>query len=159
MSELKMRTNKDLMLLNQTFETSAEAIETLARLAQKQGFVEEEFVEKVLAREKEYPTGLEMPIPLAIPHIADGCKECFVAVATLQSSVIFKSMDLSGDDIPVQIVFLFGILDPKSQLAVLRKFAATFSNKAAVERLLAADGEEALLSELDAVLEGLLQIG
>ena len=59
----------------------------------------------------------------------------------------------------VKIIFLFGILDPKSQLAVLRRFAAAFADKEAVERLLAAERPADLLRELNQILEGLLSIG
>lgn len=159
MGELKMKTNEGLILLQQTFKDSAEAIDTLAALAKDQGLVTDLYIEKIQEREVEFPTGLEMPIPLAIPHIADGCNEPFVSIATLAEPVIFKSMDRSGDDVAVQIVFLFGIIDPKSQLAVLRKFAAAFSDKAAVEKLLKAETKAGLLQELDGILDGLLNIG
>lgn len=159
MSELKMRTNEDLILLHQTFADSAQAIDALAGLAKAQGLVTDLYIEKIQEREKEFPTGLEMPIPLAIPHIADGCNEPFVSIATMEKPVVFKSMDRSGDDVSVQIVFLFGIIDPKSQLAVLRKFAAAFSDKAAVESLLKAESKAELLKKLDGILEGLLNIG
>lgn len=159
MGELKMKTNEGLILLNQTFKDSAEAIGTLAKLAKGQGLVTDEYIEKIQVREEEFPTGLEMPVPLAIPHIADGCVEPFVSIATLARPVNFKSMDRSGDDVAVRIVFLFGILDPKNQLAVLRKFAAAFSDKAAVGRLLEAKTQAGLLEELDGILEGLLSIG
>lgn len=158
MSELKMKTNEGLILLRQNFRDSAEAIETLAGLAKGQGLVEDLYLERIQQRELEYPTGLEMPVPLAIPHIADGCNAPFVSIATLDEPVVFKSMDRSGDDVLVKIVFLFGILDPKSQLAVLRRFAAAFSDKEAVERLLAAEQPAGLLRELDKILEGLLSI-
>ncbi len=159
MGDLKMKTNEDLILLDQTFKDSAEAIDVLGHLAKAQGLVEDLYLESIQKREVEYPTGLEMPIPLAIPHIADGCNQPFVSIATLKEPVVFKSMDRSGDDVQVRIVFLFGILDPKSQLAVLRKFAAAFSDKAAVESLLNAKTKGELLKKLDGILEGLLDIG
>lgn len=159
MSDITMRTNESLILLNQTYTDCAQVIDALAGLAKAQGMVEDPFLEKIQQREVEYPTGLAMPIPLAIPHISDGCLQPFVSIATLQKPVIFKSMDHSGDDIPVEIVFLFGIIDPKNQLPVLRKFAAAFSKKESVEKLLAAPDPAALLAELDIILEGLLNIG
>lgn len=159
MSELKMRTNEALILLDQTFTDSVQVIDALAGLAKAQGLVEDPFLEKLQAREIEYPTGLDMPIPLAIPHISDGCKEPFVSITTLNTPVLFKSMDCSGDDIPARIVFLFGIIEPKNQLAVLRKFAAAFSNKESVEKLLSAARPADLLHELEIILEGLLDIG
>lgn len=158
MGDLKMKTNEKLILLNQSFADSEAVIDALAGLAKSQGLVEDIFIEKIKEREKDYPTGLPMGVPLAIPHISDGCNEPFVSIATLKEPVVFYNMDRGGDEIPVQIVFLFGIIDPKSQLAVLRQFARAFANAEAVQKLLDADTPKGLLTELDSILEGLLNI-
>ncbi|MDR3164199.1 MAG: PTS sugar transporter subunit IIA [Synergistaceae bacterium] len=159
MNEPKMKSNERLVVLNRSFKESAEVIACLAGLARQEGFVEDLFVKKIQERELEYPTGLSMPVPLAIPHISDGCVVPFVSIATLASPVVFKSMDRSGGDICARIVFLFGILDPKSQLAVLRKFAKAFANGNDVEKLLKSGAPGALLSELNDILNGLLDVG
>jgi PTS system galactitol-specific IIA component len=159
MSEPRMKSNERLVVLDRSFGDNAEVIACLAGLAKDEGFVEDLFVEKIQERELEYPTGLPMPVPLAIPHIGDGCVVPFVSIATLASPVVFKSMDRSGDDIYARIVFLFGILDPKSQLAVLRKFARAFANGDDVEKLLKSDTPGALLGELNGILDGLLDVG
>jgi PTS system galactitol-specific IIA component len=153
-----MKTNERLVLLNQRFESPEDLIDSLGGLALKEGFVEELFVRKLKERELEYPTGLPMPVPLAIPHISDGCKMPFVSISALDEPVMFKSMDCSGEQVPAKIVFLFGILDPKSQLAVLRRFARAFANGDDVGRLVTAKSPADLLRELDRILEGLLDI-
>jgi PTS system galactitol-specific IIA component len=154
----QMKTNERLVLLNQNFENSAEALDRIARLAMEQEFVDESFIEKLQERENEYPTGLPMPVPLAIPHTREGCRESFMSVATLAEPIAFKSMDLSGDEIQAQIVFVFGILDANTQLDVLSKFAQVFANGDDVKRLLAAKSGSELLGELNDILDGLLKI-
>lgn len=153
-----MQTNPELVLLNRKFDTDQDVIDALANLALKQGLVDETFIAAIKKREVEYPTGLDMPVPLAIPHIEDGCKAPFASVATLAEPVNFKSMDQSGDDIPVRVVFLFGIINPKDQLAILRKFAATFSNAEALEGLLKKETEVDFLKGLDEIMEGFMDI-
>ncbi|MDR0648459.1 MAG: PTS sugar transporter subunit IIA [Synergistaceae bacterium] len=159
MSEPRMKSDERLVVLGGSFDGSAEVIACLAGLAKDGGFVEDLFIRKVQERETEFPTGLAMPVPLAIPHISDGCIVPFVSIATLASPVVFKSMDLSGDDVFARIVFLFGILDPKSQVAVLQKFARTFANGGNVEKLLGSCTPGALLRELNDILDGLLDVG
>ncbi|MDR1471355.1 MAG: PTS sugar transporter subunit IIA [Synergistaceae bacterium] len=159
MDESMMRSNERLVVLGRSFKDSSEVIACLAGLAREEGFVEELFVTSIQERELEYPTGLAMPVPLAIPHIGDGCAVPFVSVATLDPPVVFKSMDRSGDDVHARIVFLFGILEPKSQLAVLRKFARAFANGDDVGRLAASDTPGALLRELNGILGGMLNVG
>ncbi|MEA5050466.1 MAG: PTS sugar transporter subunit IIA [Oscillospiraceae bacterium] len=153
-----MQTNAELVLLNRTYASDQDAIDELANLALKQGFVDESFITAIKKREVDYPTGLDMPVPLAIPHIEDGCKTPFVSVATLREPVNFKSMDQSGDDVKVRVVFLFGIINPKDQLAILRKFAATFADPDALNGLLAKQTPEEFLKGLDAIMEGFLVI-
>jgi PTS system galactitol-specific IIA component len=147
------------MLPGAEFKTPQEAISALGALAEKENFVNSTFLPAVLTREAAYPTGLAMPaISLAIPHISDGCLQPFVSIATLKEPVVFKSMDLSGDDVAARIVFLFGIIEPKNQLAVLRQFAKSFADEDAVMKLLAAQTPKGLLEALSSVLEGLLEI-
>jgi PTS system galactitol-specific IIA component len=158
MAKLVMKSNERLIALNRSFENCSDTIAYLAGLARNEGLVEDLFVTKIQERELSFPTGLDMPVPLAIPHIGDGCVEPFISVATLDPPVAFKNMDLSGDEVHAMIVFLFGILDPKSQLAVLQKFAGTFSNGEIVSRLVASKTPGDLLREMNGILDGMLDV-
>ncbi|MDR1019649.1 MAG: PTS sugar transporter subunit IIA [Synergistaceae bacterium] len=153
-----MRTNVRLVLLGRKFGGSADAIGQMARLALAEGFVNDLFTEKILERELEFPTGLPMPVPLAIPHVSDGCSVPFVSIAVPESPVAFKHMDCSGDEIEARIIFLFGMPDAGGQLTVLKKFARAFADGEAVGRLLASEASGALLMELDDILDGLLDV-
>ena len=154
-----MRTNERLVLLNQKFADAAGAIDCMARRALREGFVDEIFVGKILEREAEYPTGLPMAVPLAIPHVSDGCLSSFVSVAAFAEPVIFKNMDRSGSDVSAEIMFMFGIRDPREQLAVLRKFARAFADGDGIRRLIAAESPSGLLVELTGILEGMIETG
>lgn len=158
MSTEIMTTNENLILLHQDFSDSKEILETLAGLAKEQGLVDDAYLPAILKREEDYPTGLELPVPIAIPHIDTGCKRSFVSIATLNNPVKFKSMDRSGTDLDVKIVFLFGILDPKSQIEILRRFARSFSDKEKIMKLVEADSKERMMELLNELLDGMLKI-
>lgn len=153
-----MTTNEKLILLHQDFSDGKEILETLAGLAKEQDLVDDTYLPAILKREEEYPTGLELPVPIAIPHIDTGCKRSFVSVATLNNPVIFKSMDRSGTELAVKIVFVFGILDPKSQIEILRRFARSFSDKEKITKLVEADSKEEMLELFGELLDGMLDI-
>jgi PTS system galactitol-specific IIA component len=154
-----MRTNERLVLLSQKFADAAGAIDCVARNVLREGFVDEIFVEKIKEREAEYPTGLPMAVPLAIPHVSDGCLSSFVSVAVFAEPVIFKNMDRSGSAVNAEIMFMFGIRDPKEQLAVLRKFARAFADGEGIRGLIAAKSPAGLLVELTGMLEGMIETG
>ena len=151
-----MVTNENLILLHRSFESADEIITEIAKIAEEQGLVDETYLPAMIVREKEYPTGLPFPLPVAMPHIDTGVKEAFVGVATLNEPVTFMSMDRSGEELPVQIAFVFGIIDPNAHLEILKKFAVTFQNRAKIEELLAMDSEADFIKALDETLGGML---
>lgn len=151
-----LKTNENLVLLDQTFASAEEVIDALARLAKSEGFVTNLFIEKIKEREKEYPTGLKMAKGIAIPHIEDGCLQSFVSVATLKTPVTFQSMDGSSDDVGADMVFLFGITNPREQVEVLKKFAQTFAEEEALEQLADSAHPKELLEKLNKLLGGFL---
>ncbi len=158
MSFQKMTTNTKLILLKQNFKDSAEVISTMGELAKNQGLVNEEYLPAILEREKKFPTGLELPICIAIPHIDTGVNRSFVSITTLEHPVSFYNMDGSGTQVDARIVFVFGIMDPKDQLAILRKFAASFASKEKIQPLLDAESEAGLIDILNNLLDEMLEI-
>lgn len=157
MAEL-MKTNEKLILLHQNFNNYEELLTKMAGLAKEQDLVDDTYLPALLAREEEFPTGLELPINISISHIATGVNRSFVGIATLDNPVMFKSMDLSGDELQVQIAFVFGILDPQSQIEILRRFAGSFSDKEKIQGLLQAESERELLDKLNVLLDNMLVI-
>ena len=98
MSELKMKTNEESILLRQAFRDSTQAIRTLANLAKGAGAGGGSLIERIQQRELEYPTGWR-------------CRSWRSHCGRLQPAlrlhrhagkpVAFKSMDRSGDDVMV----------------------------------------------------------
>jgi PTS system galactitol-specific IIA component len=85
-----------------------EVLVHFADLAEKEGFAHPGFCEAIIQREEEYPTGLPMQIPLAIPHaypqfvIKPG-----VGIALLDPPVSFREMGGEEDQwLPVRLVVL-----------------------------------------------------
>ena len=73
----------------------------------KHGFARRDLVESILAREKEFPTGINTNVPFAIPHtnpeftIRKG-----IAVATLKRPVTFCEMGNPDRSLDVSIVLM-----------------------------------------------------
>lgn len=92
-------------------------------------FVEEGFEQAVLAREKQYPTGLPTKIPVALCHVeAEYVKHTAMAVATLKKPVEFHNMGDPRVVLDVEIVFLLTIVDPKQQVFYLKKLMELFKD-------------------------------
>jgi PTS system galactitol-specific IIA component len=129
-------------------ESDEEVIALLSELARERNYVNEVFKEKILEREREFPTGLPTEVPIAIPHVHDGCLESFFSVAVMKKPVAFQPMDGSEAPVMSRIVFLFGITDPSHQTEVLGKFCTIFQNAELLYHYIATKDRELLLNRL-----------
>lgn len=154
-----MYIDERLVAIGAAFGCKEELFADLAGRARALGLVGEEYLPALLEREREYPTGLDLPVPIAIAHIDTGVNRSFVSVATLASALSFGNMDGSEEELDVQAVFMFGIVDPDQQLEVLKRFARAFPQEDRIRALLDAPGERELIDELDGVLGGMLERG
>lgn len=152
MEAVGLYTNQTMLSIGEEAENAEAVIRLLCGKAMENGCIEPEFITAVLAREKEYPTGLPTVVPIAIPHIHDGCKRSFFAMSVLESSISFQCMGDPEETVEAQIVFLFGITDPSYQTAVLKKFCTIFQDEETLHQLLDIKDEEKLLKEMKRLL-------
>lgn len=111
-----------LSFFNQTFSSKEELFQDVHNHAFKQGYVTEEFYEKISLREENFPTGINLgSIGAAIPHTdSEYVKKEFVAVYVLEEPTVFKSMEDDTQEVLVTIVFVLGLKEPHSQLEMLQ---------------------------------------
>ncbi|WP_434511880.1 PTS sugar transporter subunit IIA [Desulfitobacterium sp. AusDCA] len=147
-----LSTSQDVIVVKFQAENRQQVIKELGKRAAEKKYVQPEFVADVLSREENFPTGLEMQIPIALPHIGTHCNQSFLSLAILESPVAFNAMDGSGNVLNAELVFLFGITNPDDQVEVLKKFIFAFRERANLEKLKAAENPEMALE----VLKGLL---
>lgn len=122
-------TNPNMIITNCEAKTSEEVIRVLAGVAHKEACVDPTFVENILEREHSYPTGLPTVIPIAIPHVHEGCTRSFFAMAVLKEPVKFGNMGDPDSTVDTKLVFMFGITEPSEQTKVLRKFSTMFQDE------------------------------
>ena len=101
--------------------TSAiDALEKIATHGYEQGFVEQSWLAAVVDREKEFPTGLPTPIPVAIPHTdSTHVKTNGIGFFRLVRPVSFGEMGSIAGNIDVSIIIPLLITDPKDQVDLL----------------------------------------
>jgi PTS system galactitol-specific IIA component len=145
--------NSGLIVSNCEAKTSEEVIRLLSGLALEQKCIEPIFIEKLLEREKAYPTGLPTEVPIAIPHVHDGCLRSFFSMAVLKEPVAFNCMGDPDEKIWTRLVFLFGITDPSQQTKVLRKFSTIFQDNDFLNKCIGCSDSKELLSLMKGVLD------
>lgn len=153
MEAIGLYTNQTMILTEVTAGNAEEVIRLLAGKAMENDLIEPEFITAVLAREKEYPTGLPTAVPIAIPHIHDGCLKSFFSMAVLKNPVSFRCMGDPDETVEAPLVFLFGITDPSYQTAVLKKFSTIFQDEETLEKLKNVTDAEELMNQMKGLLD------
>ncbi|MXQ49285.1 PTS transporter subunit EIIA [Streptococcus pneumoniae] len=136
----------ELIFLNESFTSQNEFFEKIYDKAFSLGYVREDFLERIKAREATFPTGLQLEdMGVAIPHTDAECvlKE-FVAVVTT-SPVGFKSMEDINQDVSVEIAFVLGLNEPHSQLEMLQSLMGLLQNKEILSELKQAKTSEEVI--------------
>jgi galactitol PTS system EIIA component len=135
-------------------DTASEVIEVLGGILSRAGYVKPGFVAATLAREATMPTGLPLggPINAAIPHVdAEYVERPALALATLETPVIFRNMVDPEAEVPVRLVIMLALDHPKSQVEMLQQVAEILQSPSIVDRLMAANSPDEIMNVLKSV--------
>jgi PTS system galactitol-specific IIA component len=116
---------ENIQVLKLDKKNKEEVLEDLSNAAINAGYAKSGYLEAILEREEEYPTGLHTPeIEVAIPHAdAEWANAPSLTIGLLEHPVIFKPMGGEGGDVDVEIVFMLTIKEPKQQIKFLQAFS------------------------------------
>ncbi len=138
--------NPNLICMNLAVHTKEEAIRAVIERMVKQGYVDGQYYEEVLEREKEYPTGLPSEgVMTAVPHAySKNVKKSGVGVAQLKTPVLFQNMADKSESLPVELVFVMANHDGSDgHVENLQELMQIFSNGAMLLALKDAQTAEA----------------
>ncbi len=144
----------DAVILNLEAATSEDVIRALGGRLLKLGCVKDDFIEATLTREANMPTGLPLggSINAAIPHVdIEYVNRPALALATLAQPVVFHNMVETDEEVPVQLVIMLALDQPKSQIEMLQQVAGVLQQPATIDRLMAARTVDEIFSALTSV--------
>lgn len=139
------------VLLNRTYENSEEIIQAVGAELFKAGFVKGTFSQAAIEREKNLPTGLPLAggLNAAIPHTEiEHVIKAALGLVTLAKEVNFQNMVSPSETVPVRMVFVLALEQPKAQIEMLQEIASVLQNPELVKRLLEATTFEKAIEEL-----------
>jgi len=112
---------KSLCFAGISTENSTELLRFLSDMLYKKGYVKKEYGEKVIEREKIYPTGLPTAgYRVAMPHAdSEYVDTSAISIATLEKHVYFNSMGKPDETLPVSVVFLLAIKEKEKQVEAI----------------------------------------
>lgn len=118
------------------------------------GIVKESYEKAILAREIEFPTGLEgMHGNFALPHTyCEHCNSSAIAIIRTSKPISFVRMDDHDSTIECQLIVMLAVADPKEQLPLLRKLMKAMQNAEVYRMLTCCKDEQQVADGLKAVL-------
>lgn len=130
---------KSAIVLNYPAKDAEDVVTELGRCLFEAGYVRDSFIQAALEREQTLPTGLPLlgGINAAIPHTdVEHVVKPGVAFATLSQPVTFQNMVLPEEEVPVRIVFLLALDEPKAQVGMLMEIAGVLQKPELIEDLI-----------------------
>ncbi len=141
-----------LVLVGLNGNDSEHVLVALTQLLVQAEYVEPGYVDVVLARENDFPTGLPTePVPVAIPHgDPDHVIKSGVAVGILSKPIPFKEMGSPTNTLKVKMVFVLAIKETEHQTRILQQFMRIFQKRVVLEQLCRANKPETVVKLLKA---------
>ncbi|WP_312092962.1 PTS sugar transporter subunit IIA [Niallia sp.] len=135
---------EELIFTNLEAKTSQELFYIIGNQLISLDYVKPTFIQAIIEREKEYPTGLALEtFHVAIPHTDPvHITKPFVAVAKNQYKLPFIHMGTDDNVIDIDCFFILGITNPNGQITLLQTLMERFNNPSFVENLKNYDKKE-----------------
>ncbi len=148
--------NPEAIIIQLDTTSSTNVIKVLGNRLLNLGYVKDNFISAALEREANMPTGLPLggDVNAAIPHVdIEYVNQSALALATLKQPVTFYNMVENDQEVPVQLVIMLALDQPKSQIEMLQQVSGILQQPDLIARLMDAttpDDVLALLSSTDA---------
>lgn len=129
-----------------------DAIKKIGEILKNAGYVNSAYIDAVLERENNFPTGLQLlTSAIAIPHATPegNVLKNGIAVAKLKKPVKFHSMENPDETVDAKFVFLLALKDSGQHLAILREMFTSFQNPDVIQALQDSTAAEQILGIME----------
>lgn len=139
--------DSSLIVIGLDADENKDVLKKLGSVVVKAGYAKESYVDALIVREEEYPTGLDVDgIGVAIPHTSvDHVNKVGIAIATLNSPVTFVQMGTDDETVAVHLVFMLAVVDPNAHIDQLQRIVEIIQDKAVLESLRKAKDPEEII--------------
>lgn len=116
---------------------SSEIMEKVGRAFINEGLCKESYIQALINREGEFPTGIDVDgFGIAIPHTdVSHVNEAGIGIATLKNSVKFIQMGTDDEEVETKVIVMLAVDDPKKHLSLLQNILAILQDKNVLNEL------------------------
>lgn len=134
---LKQYVHDELVFREKEYNDYADLLSQIMETLVSKNYVEGEFEEALLEREKDFPTGLQLDgYAVAIPHGGSQyVKQDFISLVTLKNPITMNRMDDPQETLEVDVLFVIGFANSETHLQCLKELMALIQDPKAIESL------------------------
>lgn len=145
----------DFVLHDIEHETNEEALRSMAGILVEREFCRPSFIDAILDRERNHPSGLPMPGPkIAIPHTdAEHVRQSVILFARLKKPVEFRSMGDPEEKLSVRLISMFALKEKQCIGDLLETLITVYQNEQTLTDILEAPDSDAIYAILRHAVE------
>lgn len=144
--------NIDIINTSMTAQNDDDAIKKVGAILKNAGYINEKYIESVIGREKNFPTGMQLNgTDVAIPHATPegNVLKNGIAVAKLSKPMKFHSMEDPEETVEAEFIFLIALKDSGQHLEILKKMFTSFQNAIVIKALKDSKTESEILEIME----------
>jgi len=104
----------------------------------KEGYAKESYIDALISREKNFPTGIDVNgVGIAIPHTdVSHVNKTGIAIGVLNEPVTFFQMGTDDETVEVQLVFMIAVANPNNHIEQLQRIVTIIQDKDVLNQLI-----------------------
>lgn len=138
---------KSLIIMDMEADSYEDVFRQLGGKLTSEGYTKSSYVDALCAREKEYPTGLDIDgFGVAIPHTdVSHVNQAATAIAVLKQPVTFVRMGSDDEKVSVSLVFMLSVAEPDAYIEELQKILLIIQDTKVLKQIKEAEDEDQII--------------
>ena len=139
--------DKSVIVPDLEAETWEDVMKSLGQKLINEGYTKESYIDALLTREKDFPTGLDIEgLGVAIPHTdVSHVNKAGIAIGVLKKPVTFIQMGSDDEEIGVKLVFMLAVTDPNAHIDELQRIIEIIQDKDVLEKLFTVTDKDTII--------------
>ena len=139
--------DKSVIVPDLEAETWEDVMKSLGQKLIDEGYTKESYIDALITREKDFPTGLDIDgMGVAIPHTdVSHVNKAGIAIGVLKKPVTFIQMGSDDEEIGVKLVFMLAVTDPNAHIDELQRIIEIIQDKDILEKLFTVTDKDTII--------------
>ena len=143
--------DKSVIVPDLEAESWEDVMKSLGQKLIDEGYTKESYIDALITREKDFPTGLDIDgLGVAIPHTdVSHVNKAGIAIGVLKKPVTFIQMGSDDEEVGVKLVFMLAVTDPNAHIDELQRIIEIIQDKDVLEKLFTVTDKDTIIEVIN----------